>query len=408
MLTNWTIFTYMAGENNLSDDGVKDIEEMQETGAGSKTKCVVEFDSKGPQPNGFDGTIRYEITPKNPVTGKAYRTVIERFSDKDSGDPGTLVDSLNWVFTTYPSKRYLICLWNHGSGFRKVRSNRSPMVTPDLDRTTRGTIFSHPTFRSDRVILTDDLSGNSMDMIELAGALKKAGLSETNKVQILGFDARLMNMLEVSYEMLPFTEFIVGSEEEEPNEGWPYALDLDSINRARNKPRELSVRLVDNYKQFYKRPSNASNYPVTQSALDLSFIRELGLKVDNLAIALNESLRTTSGQLLMFRIRNNVQSFALGDDFDDYIDLGHFLKLCKSSIDSYRVRKAATDALASLNRVVIRNISLGDDVKNSNGLSIWFPENRRKYSTHSRMYKALSFTKKYKEWNNFLKKFYSL
>jgi hypothetical protein len=51
--------------------------------------------------------------------------------------------------------------------------------------------------------------GNSMDMIELAGALKNAGLSEANKIAILGFDACLMNMLEVSYEMLPYAEFII-------------------------------------------------------------------------------------------------------------------------------------------------------------------------------------------------------
>jgi hypothetical protein len=397
----------MAGDNSLSNDGVRDIEEMQKTGSGSKTGCLVEFDSKGPQPNGFNGTIRYEITPKDPTTGKAYRTVIERFSDKDSGDPHTLIDSLRWVFTRYPSEKYLICLWNHGSGFREVRSSRSPGPS-NFARSHRGTLFNHSISRAERVILSDDMSGNSMDMIELAGALKSAGLSEANKVAILGFDACLMNMLEVSYEMLPYAEFIIGSEEEEPADGWPYVLDLDSINKARSNAKELSRKLVDNYKRFYRKPAHKRDYPVTQSALDLSFISELGEKVDNLGNALSESLKTDSGELMLLRIRKNVQSYALRDDFDDYIDLGHFSKLCKSSFDSNPVASLATDVLRSLNKVVFRNIYLGDEVKNSSGLTIWFPENKRKYLTHARMYKDLSFTKKYKEWNNFLNKFYLL
>ena len=63
--------------------------------------------------------------------------------------------------------------------------------------------------------------------------------------------------------------------------------------------------------------------------------------------------------------------------------------------------------ITSLKRVVISNVHLGEAIKNSNGITIWFPENTHKYETHLTPYKKLSFTKKYSEWNKLLKLFYS-
>jgi hypothetical protein len=71
----------MAGDNNLSEFGLRDIEEMQQSGISSQTNAVVEIDQAGD----FDGTIRYEITEKDPRTGKADRIVKERLSERDSG-----------------------------------------------------------------------------------------------------------------------------------------------------------------------------------------------------------------------------------------------------------------------------------------------------------------------------------
>jgi len=198
---------YMAGDNNLSEDGVRDIREMEETGEGQETFCLVEFDSQGPQPDGFNGTIRYEITQKDPRTGKGHRKVIERFEDRDSGDKKTLVKSLKWAIEDYNSENYLVVIWNHGSGFRDTRRLASRAgFRGGAPRRRAGTLFNHSISLSEhagsRNIATDDTTGNNLDMIELSDALQEAGFSDSNKkIGVLGFDACLMNMLEVTYKM---------------------------------------------------------------------------------------------------------------------------------------------------------------------------------------------------------------
>ncbi|ALI37388.1 Clostripain family protein [Candidatus Nitrosocosmicus oleophilus] len=410
---NWTLFAYMAGDGGLSDDGVGDLEEMEITGTVKNTRCLIEFDSSGPQYDGYEGTIRYLIPEKNNVTNKANRVVLERLKEKDSGDPQTLTDALKWATTEYPSSNYLVTIWNHGSGWRDDRS-RLPIST--LKRRISGrskTVFKHETVIESspkmRYIAIDESSGNFLDMLELSYAIKQSGFSEHNKIGILGFDACLMNMLEVAYEVKPYTRVIVGSEELEPTTGWPYAIDLKSLNNSSDNPKDLAKDLVKNYYDFYNSPPyNTDEYwPITQSALDMEHIEELASNYDNFANKLRKLLETNKDDTVakLRRIRQNVQVYAPKNDFDDYVDAGHFLLLCKKFLDIDENTTKMT--ITSLKRVVISNVHLGEAIKNSNGITIWFPENTHKYETHLTPYKKLSFTKKYSEWNKLLKLFYS-
>ena len=43
----WTIMTYMAGDNNLDQNGAEDIEEMKQTGSTSEIQVIVQFDRSG-------------------------------------------------------------------------------------------------------------------------------------------------------------------------------------------------------------------------------------------------------------------------------------------------------------------------------------------------------------------------
>ena len=99
-MKEWCIFTYMAGDNNLSPYGMKDIIEMQETGSSKQCDCLVEYDTSGElEQYNKDVTIRYKITEKDPITGKALRAVVERLPETDSGDPKTLTEGLKWMQT---------------------------------------------------------------------------------------------------------------------------------------------------------------------------------------------------------------------------------------------------------------------------------------------------------------------
>ena len=152
------LLLYMAGDNDLSDAGMRDIEELCDEGASEDLYVGVEIDTYG----AHTGSIRYEITePELQPRGgsKAYRVVIERLPEQDSGKPETLLGFLRWGIERFPAKDLVVVVGGHGSGFRA--RNRS---------------------------LATDAHGSAIDMDELAHVFSLAGLKK-QKIGILGFDA---------------------------------------------------------------------------------------------------------------------------------------------------------------------------------------------------------------------------
>lgn len=146
------------------------------------------------------------------------------------------------------------------------------------------------------------------------------------------------------------------------------------------------------------------HWPVTQSAIDLNHITNLAESIDRFASALSSVL--PDGIQKISDIREGVQDYAPAYDYDDYVDLGDLADLCKSNIDNEKVVAAASDVLAELKKIVVAEVHLGDDVKWSHGLTIWFPETADKYHNHRAAYRKLAMTKRYKKWNGFLAKYH--
>ena len=207
----WAMLAYIAGDNDLSDNGLEDIQEMCVEGASRVAHVGVQIDTRGEH----EGAIRYEISEPDP-TGSAHRVVIQRLGEPDSGNPGVLFAFLKWGFTRYPARNRLAVVWNHGAGFRTAR----------------------------RDIAYDDY-GSSLDMVELQRALRRAGLGGRNKLSLLGFDACLMNMLEIAYQLRNETELIVGSQQTEPGDGWPYDKVLHAMNRGPTPELDFAYPLIE-------------------------------------------------------------------------------------------------------------------------------------------------------------------
>jgi hypothetical protein len=432
-MKDFSFFTYMAGDNNLSEYGLRDIEEMQKTGSSSNTSILVEIDQAGD----FDGVIRYEISEKDPRTGKADRIVKDRLPEKDSGNPQTLLDSLKWAKSLYEAKKYFIVIWNHGSGFRNRIASRVSITLPppnevikikddtnnknknksnneeqNLTNSTthirKGTLFYHQYTDeylkefANRVIASDDMTGNSLDMIELRNVLTKAGFTGDNKIEVLGFDACLMNLLEVAFEMAGSARFLIGSEELEPGAGWPYTTDVKSLNSFNGDTKKLVTNFVTNYSKSYQ--LQKSQWPITQSAISLEYTSQLAESINELAKVLSNILPDKLVDIS--DLRESVQTYAVAEDYDDYIDLGDFADLLINNIDNNEIISAAKKVQKDLKQAVIAEAHLGEEVHHSYGLTIWFPETSHKYHLHKPAYIRLMMTKKYPEWNKFLLKYH--
>jgi hypothetical protein len=181
----------------------------------------------------------------------------------------------------------------------------------------------------------------------------------------------------------------VGSEQTEPGAGWPYSNILGALaDKSAMTPRELSRLIVDKYLASY---GNADG--VTYSACDLSKASTVAAAVAGLAAVLKASLSDSGSRQRILAVRNLVQSYEVPDNID-------LVDLCSSL-----VRAGADPATTTACQNVIKAVKSdyvvaqgykGADMKNSNGLAIYFP-----LRSVSPLYAGLDFSKK-TGWDGFL------
>jgi hypothetical protein len=241
----WTIMVYQSGRNNLAWNALRDMNEMERVGSTDKVNVVTQsgrvdrFGAPGEAPLSWKGVRRYLVVRDND-TSTVTSPVVKDLGDTDMGDYRTLADFGRWAKANYPAKRYMLIVWNHGSGWTKSAGALT---------TLKGISY-------------DEVSGNHISTPQLAQALREIG-----KVDVYGSDACLMQMVEVAYEIKDSADYIVGSEENEPGDGYPYDAFLAPLTaRPEMSPAELARTAVDVFTEFYREKHICSTQSVIKAA----------------------------------------------------------------------------------------------------------------------------------------------
>lgn len=393
----WTVMVYMAGDNSLDPEGVQDLKEMKKVGSTDKLNIVVQFDRA-------EGHVarRYYLRKGGIVTGDA----VASLGAINTGDPKCLIDFIQWGIKKYPADHYLLVLWNHGQGWddTDIYANERHR---GLRRLATGPIrhaLFHPPVRnllekagSDtiaRAILLDDNAKDFLDNLEMKKVMAETAKLLKRKLDILGMDACLMSMAEVGYQIRDSASYMVGSEQTEPGEGWPYQTILGAL--AKNPamtPHDLSALIVYKYLASY---TNGDG--VTYSACDLSKAAGLATAVAALAAALKASLKDSAARQRILTVRNKVQSYYIPDNIDlvDFCSL-----LVEAGADSATTVACQNVVKAVKSAFVMAQGYKGADMKNSNGVAIYFP-----LQSVSPLYAGLDFSKK-TGWDTFLQAYLS-
>lgn len=375
MTAEWTVMVYLAGDNNLSTAGDKDLQEMRSVGSTDAVNVVAEFDNAGDR-----GTRRYHIQP-----GGEGETIVS-LGETDSGDPEVLLDFVAWAAEHYPARRYGLILWNHGGGWepaemdRIARSVNARNYTPRevtersatplaraFFRTTLETIFNLP-LPMDRAICSDDGSGHSLDTIELGRVLAQAADLLGQPIDLLGMDACLMSNLEVAYQVRPYARYLVASEESEPNDGWPYdAVLRQLVTDPEMDTPDLAAQIVDAYIASYVDRGYLG--PVTQSAFDLSRVEELAAPLDDLADALVSHMPDAAQEIWTAQ-RGSVRFW-----HNTLWDVAHFCQVLEDGTEDEAVGAAARAVCAALTpgreRFVIAESHRGAKVESCGGVTVY-------------------------------------
>jgi len=189
-------------------------------------------------------------------------------------------------------------------------------------------------------------------------------------VDILGFDACLMQMAEVAYEVRNYARYMVGSEENEPWEGWPYDRVLARLaSNPGMEPLELAKAVVDEFM------ASVDSTGWTLSVVDLSEMDGVGRALDGLSSALAGAWGQHKEEILSIIERTQHFDIAgsFGGRYADYRDLAHFALLLREGLDDAAVKGGASALLDSLSRAIPYSRYKGEAVKNARGLSIYLP-----------------------------------
>ena len=402
----WTFMVYMAGDNNLSDAGDTDLEEMMKVGSTKDVNVVVEFDNAGEL-----GTNRYFIQKGSEIDP------VESLGETDCGDPQVLNNFISWTVDRYPAERYALILWNHGGGWEPTEMDRIARGLRPRNYNSReagtlsGSQMKKSLFRTsikeilsknssyERAICSDDGSGHSLDTIELGNVLSKTKDIIGKRLDVLGMDACLMSNLEVAYQAAPYVDYIVASEEEEPNQGWPYESVLSILaDRPDIDVPEFAIRSVNAYIDYYKK---IDKIDVTQSAFDLSRVKEASKTLNLVSSALIDHMPDAATEI--WKAQNKSKKFFRNTLWD----INHFLKELSAITSSNEVRDAAMQAQAAFkvgpDKFVIAESHFGSWFDQCCGASIYLMPSTGNISEY---YGDLDFSKEINNWPLMLQKYH--
>lgn len=351
----WTFMVYLDADNNLESAGIDDFLEMAAVGSSSDINIVVQMDRITGEDNSFGdwtGTRRFLIN-KDDAPDKSEFVDLE---EQNMGAPDTLQDFVVWAVQTYPAKRYALSIWNHGNGWKELVETRlltraRAAETPGEEAVTL------------RAIASDDTDNDILYMKELQGALEGAleQIGGQMKLDVVGFDACLMGMIEVCYAVRNVANNVVGSEWLEPGDGWPYDTILaDLIGAPTVSGSDLSQNIVTKYGSAY-------GSGITQSSVDMSNIDDVVSKIDTFA-----DVMTSEWDALQNARNNTIQYHPAWSPSTWGIDLWQFADNVYNRVTSETIKNAA-QALKEALDTFVTNEKHSTDKDGSHGVAIYFP-----------------------------------
>jgi hypothetical protein len=399
----WTVMVYMNGDNNLEQFALRDFREMAKVGSSNDVNIVVQLDRIPGYDDGagdWTDTHRFRVTKgMEPTLSSADPTFAQ---EVDMGSRDALRDFVQWAMKRYPAEHNALVIWDHGDGFRFF-ANRAGLTLAErnkriaaidsmvvirsvlgdtaklakalqgtLSASLAGSISEHPV----KAASYDETSGNMLFNRAIQSALEDA--LQDRRLDVLGFDACLMGMLENGYAFRNVATVFAASEELEPGDGWQYERVLGPlVANPKMTDTELGLQIVRAYEATYA----ALNQRTTMSAVDLRQIQTVATAASALGDALGVAIGAPQVKDQIRSARFACSEYAPGYGFHN-VDLSCFAARL-TSIRDPAVRAAAVAveqarAHATLAAYADKARTTSDYV--SAGLAIYYPRSGSDYS----------------------------
>jgi hypothetical protein len=356
--SQWTLMVFMAGDADISQAAFRNINDMEEIGSTNDVQVVVQVEfSPEFSPSLPKNTLRGRIVKDTDNT--QIKSALNDLGNLDMTDPATLTDFIEWATTQYPAKHYAIVLWSHGLGWKGLNKGMIKDVTSAGDNYI-------------------------MSLPNLAHAVQGSGV----KFDIIDFDACLMGMYEVAYELKGLSDYITFSEALFPIYGNPYTTILSELTSWPDiKGEDLAHIIISACKDYYKE----LGFSFTKSAIRSSELEKVHIGVNKLANILINDM-ASEGEPIRTAIGNTQEYYSY-----IYRDLGDFLDQLKMQTTNEQLLSSITALDSMLNDLVIDDQSYCPNTDNpvarSHGMAIYLPAPGLNISRDLLKYSTLSCNK---------------
>lgn len=395
-----TLLIYMVNNNNLNQRGEENVKQMLQVGSTPYINVLLQMDDFGQTTSS-----RYVLHQGGAERETAWQSYTL------SGSAANFYDFMKWGITQYPAQSYAILLWNHGSGIKDMaiwgrlflkHRDEFVILNPatglfEFDRKkAQGRILK--LYDQERGIAYNDATHEYLTNSDLTTVFDRvtSELLNGKKIDIVIFDACLMQMLEIGTQIRSYVRYMVGSENVAPSTGYDYLAVLRPLMKGAMSPFDFSRHIVDSYAMRY----TLTHSYYTHSVVDLSNFFELEQNVNVVAECLLSLMSTQKYATTIKKIRESRITSTEFDD-EDYIDLLHFYKSLlvscghmknfevlqgtqeKVSIFGFnsnkkefeRLKDTLKQGIKVLEATVLRTCS-GRQFPGASGLSIYFPRHR--------------------------------
>jgi hypothetical protein len=412
----WTVFVYLAADNNLCEAGYQNIFEMSKVGSTRDLNIVCLFDDDKKDQSWFVKVDKNEDAASGKLKFKEWNLFQDKaikakaIPEVNSGDPSVLYSFLKKGMQLFPARKYFLLFWNHGSGFYTVgdaHAAENGGFDADSDKAVTTGKFSAQRLQFieaikelDSIAYDDNSAGDSLTQIELKAVFEQLRKDTGRGFDIIGFDACLMNNVEVVSQLSPYAKVVIGSEESEPGAGWSYegflrpmaenpAISLEELSSALCKSYvKKSASGIMNKVRFLMSPM-----PITLAATDTVQMSSLEKAIDTLAGELIRYINQDGRKAVLELTESQAKSLKFSYAF--YVDLGDLCRKIRSNVSDRAVKQAAGNVMKALdgglfgNGAVATNETAG--TKSAHGLSIFFPSHDVPKSALA-LYKLLDFS----------------
>ncbi|PLX17526.1 MAG: hypothetical protein C0601_07145 [Candidatus Muiribacterium halophilum] len=385
----WTVMVYMCADNDLEAFALQDLNELEMVGSTDNLNIIAlvdrwdgyhwVFGDNGPErvradrgdttaEGNWTGAKIFYIT-KDDDMNRINSPEIADMGEIDTGNPRNIQAFTGVIGENFPAKNYMIIICNHGNGIQGVGYDDTASIDGKL---TDG-----------KYVYMDGskLTGPELGQV-FSNVVSRIAQEEKDYIDVVGFDACLMSMYSNHVQLgKNNVRAVIGSQELEPGNGWPYHTIMYVLKRYTDENRTLSEAtfadwVVRLYMDSYEGDDvTLSGINTTERGFDavtekIDALCELLVADDDNMLKLHTAAKETQ--------RYHSGSNA-GGSFAYYVDLIDLMKKIESEFDG-DIADAAADVRSAIvaNHIILANRSEGNRVADSNGIAIYFPLYRRK------------------------------